>query len=827
MDTPSSPAGSGRAATASAGADTPPRGASLPDNIAERDAIAHRRAGLAASWPGDDGEVWGLALSGGGIRSATFCFGLLRGLAQAGSLARFDYLSTVSGGGYIGTAFGRLFRRGQGAAAVQAGLAREDTVLLWWLRNNGRYLSPTGARDLLQALASVVRNLGFSLAELGVVVLFLGGLMLMPQTMLAMLRAFPPTAGWAAGACDAATALRSPWLAIAIAPLLWCTHAVFAYWFCRERPDPATRAADVLFVGCAAALGGLLAMQLAGEGCAQPGSHAALRAVLAAALFTPLGGALDNLVCRAWRDRTAWRLRCTKGLALALSTLAIVLVVAAVDVVSTWISQGGLNLLSGFKLPTAAGLYGLAVAAARWLLPLLERPRRKAGRLRAAWPRLLNVLGLAVLALLVLLATALLQYVVASPAPWSWWPARALEARERWALVLALAVLYLLLTRHDIATLNLSSMHNFYRARLERTYVSTGNVEGTEPRFPAPGPLGPCSREAIAHLGPLVEARASDDVHLRDYAPHRHGGPIHLVNCCINQTLDDRTGAYNADRRGIALTLSAFGHETGTQWPQPFAAADVLGDAPLSRWVAVSGAALGSGMGSFTRPGHAGLLFLLGVRLGFWTRREHVAGTARMPSKARLLISELLARFPGLASPIWYVSDGGHFENTGVYALLKRRVRLVVVADCGADPGYTFDDLQNLVRKAQVDYGASIELLDPASLAMKAGPAATPVLALATTADELRHRQGAGCVLLARIAYDGGPCGLLVLVKPRLVPGVPLEVSGYAAENGAFPQQPTADQFFDEAQWEAYHQLGLHAGAQLDRAALSALLSAL
>ncbi|MGZ5846400.1 MAG: hypothetical protein ACXWJJ_02900 [Ramlibacter sp.] len=818
------PAATGRAATAGARADNPPPGASPPDNAPERDAIAQRRSGLASTWAGDGGDIWGLALSGGGIRSATFCFGLLRGLARASSLPRFDYLSTVSGGGYIGTAFGRLFRRGQDAAAVQAGLAREDTVLLWWLRNNGRYLSPSGARDLLQALASVVRNLGFSLAELGVIVLFLGGLMLLPQTMLAMLRELPPTAAWAAGACDAA--LPSLWLPIAIVPLLWCTHAVFAYWFCRERPDVATRAADVLFVGGAAALGVLLAMQLAGEGCAQPGPKAVLRAVLAAVLFTPLSGAVDNLACRAWRDRTAWRLRCTKSLALGLYTLAILLAVAGIDVASNWLARHGPDL-SGFRLPTAAGLYGLAVVAARWALPLLERFQRKAGRLQAALPLALNVVGLVVLALLVLLGAALLQYIVASAAPWSWWPARPLEARERWALVLGLAVLYLLLTRHDIATLNLSSMHNFYRARLERTYVSTGNVEGSEARFPAPGPLGPSSREAIAHLGPLVEARATDDVRLRDYAPHRQGGPIHLVNCCINQTVDDRTGAYNADRRGIALTLSAFGHETGTQWPQPFAARDVLGDAPLSRWVAISGAALGSGMGSSTRPGHAALLFLTGVRLGFWTLRENVPGNARRPSKALLLVSELLARFPGLGAPVWYVSDGGHFENTGVYALLKRRVRLVVVADCGADPGYAFDDLQNLVRKAQVDYGASIDLLDPASLAMKAGPAATPVLALATTAGELRSREGAGCVLLARIGYDRGPCGLLVLVKPRLVPGVPLEVSGYAAGNAAFPQQPTADQFFDEAQWEAYHQLGLRIGAQLDGAALTALLNAL
>ena len=56
-----------------------------------------------------DRPLWGLALSGGGIRSATFCLGLLRALAARGLLARFDLISSVSGGGYIASTFGRLF----------------------------------------------------------------------------------------------------------------------------------------------------------------------------------------------------------------------------------------------------------------------------------------------------------------------------------------------------------------------------------------------------------------------------------------------------------------------------------------------------------------------------------------------------------------------------------------------------------------------------------------------------------------------------------------------------------------------------------------------
>jgi predicted acylesterase/phospholipase RssA len=48
-------------------------------------------------------DLTGLALSGGGIRSATFALGVLQAIASLRLLRRFDYLSTVSGGGYIGS----------------------------------------------------------------------------------------------------------------------------------------------------------------------------------------------------------------------------------------------------------------------------------------------------------------------------------------------------------------------------------------------------------------------------------------------------------------------------------------------------------------------------------------------------------------------------------------------------------------------------------------------------------------------------------------------------------------------------------------------------
>jgi len=56
-----------------------------------------------------------------------------------------------------------------------------------------------------------------------------------------------------------------------------------------------------------------------------------------------------------------------------------------------------------------------------------------------------------------------------------------------------------------------------------------------------------------------------------------------------------------------------------------------------------------------------------------------------------------------------YLSDGGHFENLGIYEMLRRRCRTIVAVDAGADPNFEFEDLGNAVRKARIDFGAEIE----------------------------------------------------------------------------------------------------------------------
>jgi hypothetical protein len=77
---------------------------SHPRVISFETVAAAELAALRAGDPPDQDPhpLSALCISGGGVRSATFALGVIQGFVEQGVLADFDYLSTVSGGGYIG-----------------------------------------------------------------------------------------------------------------------------------------------------------------------------------------------------------------------------------------------------------------------------------------------------------------------------------------------------------------------------------------------------------------------------------------------------------------------------------------------------------------------------------------------------------------------------------------------------------------------------------------------------------------------------------------------------------------------------------------------------
>jgi hypothetical protein len=198
---------------------------------------------------------------------------------------------------------------------------------------------------------------------------------------------------------------------------------------------------------------------------------------------------------------------------------------------------------------------------------------------------------------------------------------------------------------------------------------------------------------------------------------------------------------------------------------------------------------------------------LFNARLGWWLANpgRHGSGKWKLAGP-RWAVTPWIHEAFGLTTDTagWvYLSDGGHFENLGLYEMVLRRCRLIVVVDAGADPTYSLEDLGNAVRKIRVDFGIPVEF-----------PGGLPIRSRL-------DRTNAHCAV-GQIQYrcvDGERTrsgkkikdGILIYIKPALNGNEPPDVSHYASVDPRFPQQPTADQWFDEAQFESYRRLGSHA----------------
>jgi hypothetical protein len=419
-----------------------------------------------------------------------------------------------------------------------------------------------------------------------------------------------------------------------------------------------------------------------------------------------------------------------------------------------------------------------------------------------------------------------------------------------------------------LSFLNRSSLQSLYGARLTRAYLGASNPARWEEKGMR-----------------ITESIDGDAARWEDYRPDRYGGPLHLINTTINETIDGRSQVEQRDRKGLPLTLGPFGLSAGVRhhalWKEREDAvagknlASVVARirrrrtrviVPLPRegfrvfvpdrdketidvenlglgdWVGISGAAFSTGIGYRTSLGLSLLAGMANVRLGYWwnsgvnpARREEetppplvqrLARRVPLFPVQRLLLLELLARFPGTARRWWYLSDGGHFENTGGYELIRRRLPLIILLDNGADPDCMLEDLGNLVRKARLDFQTEIRFAgeEHEGRVLRVSCAYEKLVGTlaqlrparsASTGTGSPYRFAARHIAAGVVQYPGNARGLLLVVKPGLVGDEPSDILQYVANHPKFPQEPTSDQFFDEAQWESYRKLGEHIGAEL------------
>lgn len=361
------------------------------------------------------------------------------------------------------------------------------------------------------------------------------------------------------------------------------------------------------------------------------------------------------------------------------------------------------------------------------------------------------------------------------------------------AFALFLGAALLLGWRVDI---NKFSLYMLYRNRLVRAY------------------FGASSATRKPH--PFTGFDPDDDPQLADMADQR---PYHIVNTALNlvsgeelawQTRKAASFVFTPRFCGFEMPLMpAQGPKQGLRDAQRGAyrptrdyasksgAADVDATVRLGMAVALSGAAASPNMGTHSSPPLNFLMTMFNVRLGRWCPNPRKATWTHSSPGIGLfsLISELFGMTNADANYV-YLSDGGHFENLGIYELVRRRCRLIVAVDVASDRGMAFEDLGNAIRKCATDLHVGIEL-DVSKMDLQAGSGLC----------------GGSCAVGA-VRYShvdpGGVDGTLLYIKPAIVGSENADVLNYRKAHPDYPHQSTADQWFDEAQFESYRALGYH-----------------
>jgi hypothetical protein len=243
----------------------------------------------------------------------------------------------------------------------------------------------------------------------------------------------------------------------------------------------------------------------------------------------------------------------------------------------------------------------------------------------------------------------------------------------------------------------------------------------------------------------------------------------------------------------------------------------------LGTAVAISGAAVSPNMGYYSSPIVTFLMTLFNVRLGWWLgnpgpKGEDYYKLAYPKSAVYPIVAEALGLTDDQSRYI-YLSDGGHFENLGVYEMVLRRCALIVVSDGSADPDFEFDGLGNAVQKVRADFGIPIDFEPMAIFSRK-------------EMSDREQKKGAYCALgtirysevdLVDLVDEEGkpmldaagkplqgkaPDGIIIYVKPVFYGDEPRDIYHYAMTHKLFPHESTADQWFSESQFESYRKLG-------------------
>ncbi len=808
---------------------------------------------------GQEKPLSALCISGGGIRSATFALGALQALAGHRILDQFDYLSTVSGGGYIGGWLTAWIKRAGGIENVIPQLRSKAERVpsgvdpIQHLREYNNYLSPQMgffSADTWTLGATVVRNI---LLNWLVLVPLLMLALMVPRLVLAVFRLGETYREVGLGAT-----IASSWVERQGLPLFFAFLLAFAIFnIARYLPSAGGRdhsQNDFLLKVLAPLAGAILCFMVYDSLLFGVSEHnltmergaifwvllpcaagwvafllfcvrsmkrrlqllfgpLSLALVLVAMCMDAMAWLLTNVTLPGWSYYVtivpplmllAFDFGGTIFIGLSSTVLQdddrewLARASAWVEIVAfSWLIACALVLLvPGWALHWRAWgkeLLGAIAVASAWLSRLSGSSTGKESgpsrKVLAYLVKLAPAIFLVTFAVGLSIFTNWLLYssgMLLAPAPGgvaSWSDHQFVLEHTPWFLALGAMVILLVLSQVTARYININrfSLHAMYRNRLIRAYLGASNPKRNAARFTGFAP--------------------EDNLLMRDL---RMGSkPLHVVNVALNLVSGERLAWQQRKAQSFTLSpLHSGNHELGYRDSAEYGGRDGI---TLGTAITISGAAASPSMGYHSSPVKGFVMTLLNARLGAWLGNPGDAGERTWRQDGpRSAVGSLVKEALGLTnntSAYVYLSDGGHFENLGLYEMVLRRCQQIVVLDSGCDPAFTYEDVGNAFRKVRIDLNVPIEFEDQYIQPM--------------------HEKTRRCAL-ATIRYSAvdatWPDGQLIYIKPMLLGTEPPDVEAYAAANPSFPHQSTGNQWFNESQTESYRMLGLHTLDEICRA---------
>ncbi len=726
----------------------------------------------------------GLALSGGGIRSAAFCTGAMQGLAahkinaSENAFGLFDYLSTVSGGGYIGATVALNSAAGKGFNLLDPMGEVKDTETMKSIRNGTNYLKFGRFVPTLYNIVVYLRGVSVNIFMAAFVLLFLAGITLLSNKSYRSLQ----SADFFGLELPEAWTL-TPFLSIT-SILAAALVLIFIFWanvISFRLPASAGIKSD--FIWFAAALLTIVGVAFVLE--LQP--LVVHKMIGHATPSTFVSGCNSNDLQSNCTDAA--------GNVLALGQTCkpeqIVQSCKAAGTVASnsqaHQSTGPLeNLLAWLKYLLAPFL-ALVTVFSQTLGEYFKSEETQSGWTSFIKRNTSRILvwaaGLVFLALVWVLYLYLVYWGIDMGAAGATYersvPASVQRLFDFWQLhcpnwknigwlYLFSSFIFFVLTTwlHP----NANSLHRLYRDRLGESFCFVQNG---------------------------MEKMPVHDTKLSRLQKNR---PIHIINAAIN--LQRSKVVKSMGRKADFFIFTPYRIGSVATGYAPTRAMEQLSsgrDIDIATATAISGAAFSSNMGSVSMKPLAPLLAFLNVRLGHWFPNPRLLkGQSMLQPSFWYLASEALGILHENQDKI-YLTDGGHIENLGLFELLRRRCRFIVAVDAESDPNMAFTSFVQLQRYARIDLGARIEMSwsQIASTSLEAMSGKSP------------SRTGPHCAV-GKIIYDNGGMGILIYVKSSVSGDENDYVREYNRRNTGFPHETTGDQFFSEEQFEVYRALGFH-----------------